>query len=220
MVDPKDALLTAARYLKENPHVIKHVAVNARAFKVTVPLDALRYVVRRVEGRKKAPKDVVLTARPPALSVAATVEAAGAKLRAHASIRIDDVSVTKEEFRLAIRLADVKLEADSDASPIAALLKSGMLDLSKPCNLVRYLPDKSPALVEAIDDRLVVDLLREPKVAGNERFRKALDVATDLVGVRSIGTENDSLVIELSTMREGFAKLVARARKAIRRSRP
>jgi hypothetical protein len=218
IVDPKDALFTAARYLQNNPHVLKHVAVNARALKVTVPLDVLRYVVAKNAGRKNAPKEVRLAASPPALNLGATLAVMGTGLRIGAQIKIDEVSVTTEEVRFQIKLANVKLEVEGDgSSPIAALIKSGALDLSKPGNLARYMPNRSPALVEAEDDRLVIDLMRDEKVSGNARFRKVLGVVAELVGVKSIGTEDDSLVIELLPRREGVTRLVERARMAFRR---
>lgn len=218
IVDPKAALLDAARYLQKHPEVLKHVAVNARALKVTIPLDVLRYVVAKNAGRKKAPKEVHLTASPPALDAAATLMVMGSGLRIGARVQVDEVSVTTEEVRFQIKLTNVKLDVEGDgSSPVAALIKSGALDLSKPGNLARYMPNRPSSLVEAEDDRLVIDLLRDPKFAENKRFRRVLGVIAELVGVRSIGTDDDALIIELLPRREGVTRLVERARAAVAR---
>ena len=59
-------------------------------------------------------------------------------------------------MRIGMRLSDVKLAllGESDA-PVATLIKSGALDLSKPGNLVKFLPKRPPAIVEAEGDRIV-----------------------------------------------------------------
>ena len=99
-----------------------------------------------------------------AANCAATVDAMGTPIRASAAIRIDEVTLSSESIRVGIRLNDVKLAliGDSDA-PIATLIKSGALDLSKPGNLVRHIPKRPPAIVEAEGDRVVIDLFKVPE---------------------------------------------------------
>ncbi len=54
---------------------------------------------------------------------------------------------------------------ETSESPVAALLRSGALDLSKPGNLAAYMPKRPAMLVAAKDDRVTLDLMRHPKFA-------------------------------------------------------
>ncbi len=77
-------------------------------------------------------------------------------------------------MRIGIKLSDVKLALLGDSNaPVATLIKSGALDLSKPGNLVKFLPKRPPAIVEADEDRIVVDLMKVPAIASNEVLRSA-----------------------------------------------
>ncbi len=213
-IDAKDLLLTAARYLKAHPTVVTRVAINAAAWKITIPLDVLRYFVTRLsEGKDKAPKDVILEARPPALHGAASIKAMGTPLRAGASIRVDQVTLGLETLRFDIRLSDVqlKLEAPSD-TPVAMLVASGALDLSAPGNLVKFLPKRPAIIVDAADDHIALDLMKHEKLSKNARLRRALELVSPVLEIRAIKTEGDNLVIALRPIPAGVGEVVARVR--------
>lgn len=217
LIDPKDALRSAARYLQQHPDVLKKVARNARGYKLTIPLDALRYVAKQAEGKKNAPRDMVFEATPPGLSLGGLVSVMGATLKFGAKLQIDDVHVSRSELRFVLKLANVKVTAEGDSnSPVAGLIKSGVLDLSKPGNIARYMPNRPPFIVEAEDDRVKIDLLRDDKIAKNPKVERVLSLLTPVLGVRHIGTEGDALVIELVPRREGLGELAGRARAALR----
>ena len=80
-------------------------------------------------------------------------------------------------MRIGIKLSDVKLAllGESDA-PVATLIKCGALDLSKPGNLVKFLPKRPPAIVEADGDRIV---RRPDERAGDREQRDAAAGAGD-----------------------------------------
>lgn len=218
LIDPKDALRSAARYLQQNPDVMKKVVHNVRDYKLTIPLDVLRYVAKKAEGKKNAPRDVTVEATSPGgLKLGGQVAVMGTALRFSATVRIDDVSVTKEELRFQVRLSGVKLDVEGEgSSPVAALIKSGVLDLSKPGNIARYMPNRPPFLLEAEDDRVVIDLMRDEKLTRNPKFARAISVLTPIFGMRRITAEGDALVIELLPRREGVSELFERARGAMR----
>ncbi|MCS6900394.1 MAG: hypothetical protein RMJ98_12090, partial [Myxococcales bacterium] len=193
-IDPKDALRSAVRYLHQNPDVMKKVVHNVRDYKITIPLDVLRYLAKKAEGKKNAPKDVTVEAAAPALRVGGRVTFMGTALRFSVTILIDDVSVTKEELRFQVRLSGVNLDVEGDgASPVVALIKSGMLDLSKPGNIVRYLPNRPPFLLEAEEDRIVLDLMREEKITKNPRVMKVFSILVPVFGLRRVAVEGDVL---------------------------
>src|SRR4051812_28733045 len=165
MLSPRDLVSAAVGYVRKNPDEVVRAALNAATLRFGVPLAALRFLAAQATGRK-APKDVEIGSSPPALRLAATGDAMGTPVRASAAIRIDEVSLSHDSIRVGIRLNDVKLAlvGDSDA-PIATLIKSGALDLSKPGNLVRHIPKRPAAIVEAEGDRVVIDLFKVPKIA-------------------------------------------------------
>jgi hypothetical protein len=216
LVDPKEAVVAAVRYLQQHPDSLRQIARNARDYKLTVPLDAFRYVARKVEGAKNAPRDVVVEASSPGLTVSGTVAVMKVDLRFRATVRVDDVSVTPSEVRFQVKLSGVKLTVEGDgSSPVAALIKSGVLDLSKPGNIARYIPNRPPMIVEAEDDRVVLDLLRDEKLAKNPKVARAIELITPMLGVQTIATEGDSLIVTFLPRREGVSALVDRARSAL-----
>jgi hypothetical protein len=212
MLSPRELVSAAFGYVRQNPDEVVRAAVNAATLRFGVPLAALRFLASQAKGRK-LPKDVEIGASPPALRLAATVDAMGTAVRASAAIRIDEVSLSTESIRVGVRLNDVKLAlvGDSDA-PIATLIKSGALDLSKPGNLVRHIPKRPAAIVEAEGDRIVLDLFKVPKIAQDPRVKKVLGVIAPILGIRAIETDKDHLYVAFRASPGG----IGRALEAIR----
>jgi hypothetical protein len=210
----REVLTAAVGYVRKNPDEVVRAAVNAATLRFGVPLAALRFLAGQANGRK-APKDVEISASPPALRLAATVDAMGTWVRASAAIRVDEITITADAIRVGIRLNDVKLAlvGESDA-PIATLIKSGALDLSKPGNLIRHIPKRPPAIVEAGGDRVVLDLIKIPKIAKNARVRKLLGVITPILGVRAIETDRDHLYVALKASPGGLSRSIEAIREA------
>ncbi len=205
----KSVVSAAANWVRRNPDEVVRAAVNAAGLRFGVPLAALRYLAENAGGGKKMPKDIELGASPPALRLSATVDAMGTSLRASAAVKIDEIEIGTESLRVGIRLNDVKLAVLGESeSPVATLVKSGALDLSKPGNLVKFIPKRPAAIVEAGGDRVVVDLMKVPKLAANERFRKALAVLTPLVGIRAVETADDHLYIALKATPLGLLQAI------------
>jgi hypothetical protein len=80
---------------------------------------------------------------------------------------------------------------------VALLIKSGALDLSRPGNLLKYLPKRPPVIDEAEGDRVVLDFMRAPAVKNNAVLKKALDVITPVLGIRAIETDNAHVWVAL-----------------------
>jgi hypothetical protein len=116
--------------------------------------------------------------------------------------------------RIAIRLRDVKLVlagAPND-SPVSTLIQSGALDLSKPGNLVKVIPKKPPAVVEAEGDRIVLDLMKMPKLANDARVKKILAILSPVLGIRAIETDRDHLWIKLRATPAGLPEALGKLR--------
>ncbi len=202
--NPRALLSASLSYLRKNPDEVVRAAVNVATLRFGLPLAALRYLVKEMATGKKAPKDVQITAAPPAIRFSAIVDAMGTSVKASAAVRIEDVYLSPDAMRITVRLRDVKLELAGDSdSPVATLIKSGALDLSKPGNLVKFIPKRPAAIIEAENDRIVLDLMKVPNLAKNPRIRRVLEIITPIVGIGAIETDRDHLYVRLRTQRAG-----------------
>jgi hypothetical protein len=215
MPKPNSKLLlrTAGSYLKEHPEEILRALKGALGLRFGVPIDALRYLAREFGGGKKAPKDVVIESAPPGIRLAATVDAMGTTLRASLVLFVEELDVGADEIRVGLRIAELALSVLGDASsPLAGLIKSGALDLSKPGNLVAFMPKRPAALVDAKDDRIVLDLMKVPAIGENGRTKRILTILTPVLGVRAIRTKDDHLDVHFKADLSGVPAAFAAVR--------
>ncbi|MEJ7732707.1 MAG: hypothetical protein WKG00_26340 [Polyangiaceae bacterium] len=211
--DPKALLRDAGTYLRSHPEELVRALKGAFGLRFGLPMDALRYLVREMGTSKKAPKDVVLESAPPGVKLAMTVDAMGTTLRVVLILFVEELHVSTGEIRIVARISDMSLKVLNDAeTPLAGLVKSGALDLSKPGNLVAFMPKRPAALVDAKDDRITLDLMKVPSIANNPRVKRALAVVTPIVGVRAIKTKDDHLDVHFKADLGGVAAAVAAAR--------
>ncbi|HMR09189.1 MAG TPA: hypothetical protein PKA88_25590 [Polyangiaceae bacterium] len=204
MPDKKAMALAAGSYLANHPEEILRALKNAFGLRVGLPLDALRFLAGEIKG-KKAPKDLRLVAVPPGIRASAVVNLAGTEVRAGATVFVEDVRLDASEVLFELRLADVEMKLIDDASdsPVATLLKSGALDLSKPGNLAAFMPKRPAMLVDAKDDRIVIDLRKHPKLAGNAKADRMLSIVTAFLTLRAIQTDTDHLDLVLKLLPHG-----------------
>jgi len=213
MLDARELLNAAVDYIRRNPDELVKAAVNAAGLRFGIPIAALRYLTTAAKLPRKAPKDIDIGSSPPAIRISLSVDAMGTPVRASAAIKIDEIDLSPTALRIGIRLSDVKLAllGESDA-PVATLIKSGALDLSKPGNLVKFLPKRPPAIVEAEGDRIVIDLMMVPAVADNTRLRRVLAILTPVVNVRAVETDRDHLYVALKASPRGLPRALAALR--------
>lgn len=207
------ALRSAGRFVARNPTTMLSMARHALGMRIAVPLDAVRWFIGSMPPSKKAPQDVTVLARPPAIAVGATVDLMGTTVRASASIKVESIEVQPEQLRVKLRLANIDLKVLGESlTPVAALIKSGALDLSKPGNLLKFAPKKPDVLVEASDDIMVLDLMRNPKIRANDKVRRVLETLTPVVNVTGISTDGDFLVLQLKATPLGIPRAFNAAR--------
>jgi hypothetical protein len=208
------ALRSAGRFIAKNPTTMFNIARHALGLKIAVPLDAMRWFIANTPPGKKAPQDVTVMARPPAINVGASVDLMGTPVRASASIKIDELQIGPEQLRVKVRLSNVDLKLLGESfTPVAGLIKSGALDLSKPGNLAKFMPKRPDVLVEAQDDYIVLDLMKNPKIRQNDRVRRVLETLTPVVNVTSLETDGDMLLIGLRATPLGFPRALNAARQ-------
>jgi hypothetical protein len=212
-LDPRTLASAAVDYVRRNPDELVKALVNAAGLRFGVPLAALRWLSSNAKLPKKAPRDIEIGSSPPAIRISLSVDAMGTPVRASVAIRIDEIDFSRDAMRVGLRLSDVKLAllGESD-TPVATLIKSGALDLSKPGNLVKFLPKRPPAIIEADGDRIVIDLMAVPALSGNGVLRRALAVVTPVLGVRAIETDRDHLYVALRARPRGLPAAFAALR--------
>ncbi|MGD0678044.1 MAG: hypothetical protein ABSC94_21735 [Polyangiaceae bacterium] len=216
MLDARAVLNAAVDYLRKNPEELVRVAVNAAGLRLGVPLAAIRWATSNADLPRKAPKDIDIGSAPPAVRLSLSIDAMGTPLRASAAIRVDEIDLSPESMRFGFRLSDVKLALIGDSeTPVATLIKSGVLDLSKPGNLVKFLPKRPAAIVEADGDRIVVDFLKVPAVARNARLRRVLAIVTPVVSVRAVETDRDHIYVSFRASPRGLPRALAAFRGAM-----
>jgi hypothetical protein len=215
MLDARSLLNATVDYVRRNPDELLRAAINAAGLRFGVPIAALRYLSSQAKLPRKAPKDIDIGSSPPAIRIALSVDAMGTPIRASFAVKFDEIDLSPSAMRVGLKLSDVKLTllGESDA-PVATLIKSGALDLSKPGNLVKFLPKRPPSIVEAEDDRIVLDLMRVPAIADNSRLRKALEIITPVVNVRAVETDRDHLYVALRAIPRGLPRAFAALRRA------
>jgi len=209
-MDPKALLERAVGWVKRNPEQIVEAAKNAAGLRLTVPLDALRFLASEIKG-KNAPTDVEIVAVPPGIRVGLTLNVMKTTLRAALTLYIERVRLSPEELTFELRVRDVALFVIGNSdSPVATLVRSGALDLSKPGKLVGHLPKRPPFLVEADGDRLVIDLMRDERIA--KRVRPYVKYVTPLVTVNAVETNSDHLGVQLACLPDGLGMVVSTLR--------
>ena len=189
------------------------MARHALGMRVAVPLDAIRWFIANTPPSRKAPQDVTISTKPPAIVVGATIDLMGTTVRAGAAIRVDRIEIGEETFKVTLRISDVTIKILNDSmTPVAGLIKSGALDLSKPGNLAKFMPKKPAVLVEAHDDVVVLDLMQNPKFASNDRVRMLLGTVTPVLQVSGMSTDGDFLVLQLKASPFGLPRAFNAAR--------
>jgi hypothetical protein len=213
MLDARALLTATVDYVRKNPDELVRAVVNAAGLRFGVPIAAVRWLSSQAKLPRKAPKDIDIGSAPPALRITLSLEAMGTPVRASAAIRVDAIDLSPDAMRIGLRLSEVNvaLIGTSD-SPVAMLIKSGALDLSKPGNLLKFLPKRPAAIIDADGDRVVIDLMRIPAVANSPGLRWALAVVTPVVSVRAIETDRDHIYVALRTSARGLPRALAALR--------
>ena len=202
-----EVLTAVGKYLAQHPEELVRIARNAAALRVGVPLAALRWLARRGKSRK-LPTDVVVEAVPPGIRLGATLEVMGARLRASSLVFVDEIRLSPEELRIELRFSDAELALlGESSSPLAALIRSGALDLTKLGNLMAVMPRRPPYIVEAKGDRIVLDLKRHPALS-TERADMLLRLITPIVTVTAVGTDTEHLDVKLAVFEDGVRAAV------------
>ena len=200
-------------YLRTHPEELGRAIRSALGLRVGVPLAALRWLGQQAERSGKV-EDFHIDSVPPGIRLAGSFDAMKTPIRASSIVYIERVVFDDEQLMVALRLEDVslKLNGDSD-TPIAALIKSGALDLSNPGTLVNFMPNRSPVLAEAQGNRIVFDFMRDPNIGHNPLVRHAVSLLTSFVTLHGVETDPKHLDIAFRALPSGVGGAVRSVRK-------
>jgi hypothetical protein len=213
--DVKPVVAAAVRYARRHPEELLRAVRGVVGLRLGVHLDVVRWLLHRAE-EDGARRDVVLEAVPPGLRFGATLELMGNVVRASGLVYVEHVEFGSEQWRVELRFEELALKLIEEApdSPLATLVKSGALDLSRPGNLAASMPKRPPMLVDAADDRIVLDLRKHPKLGGRRSTERLLVVLSAVLGIKSIATDDAHLDLALRAFRRSARACRATTRAA------
>jgi hypothetical protein len=213
MPTPQETVDAVRSYLRVHPEELGRAVRSALGLRFGVPLAALRWIGQQAERSGKV-EDFHIDPVPPGLRLSGNLDAMNTPIRASAIIFVERVVFNDEELTVALRLEEVmlKLNGDSD-SPVAALIKSGALDLSNPGTLVNFMPGRSPVVAEANGNRIVLDLMRDPNIGKNPLVRRAVSLLTSFVTLHGVESDTKHLDIAFRALPTGLGGAVQSLRK-------
>ena len=211
----RDAISDLSRYVAKNPSMLLRLLSHAAALRLAVPLDALRWLATELLTGDKAPTDVTIEAQARGLHLKGQTVFMGNPMRAGATVTVKSITVAPGVLTTTVRITDLTMEALSEPSPMSQLLASGVLNLSKPGSLLKFMGKAPAVLVDSTDDEFVLDLLQLPELRDNIRLMKALEALTPVFHVQDIFTEDDLLLIAFKATPSGVPQLVAALRELV-----
>lgn len=195
-------------YLASHPEYLLRCVINAARMRVGVPLSAVNWLAHRFGG-SKLPPDLTLTAEPPGIRVSATVEVMGTRMGLAATLTIEQILFSLGSVRVELRVRDLSIKPEGD-SPMVQML--AMMDLSKPGDLLNFMPMRPAMILDAQGDLFILDLMKLPRLARNELAQRIVAALSEVIAVREFGTEDDLLVIGLRAMPLGLVAALSHLR--------
>ncbi len=212
MPTPQETVDAVRTYLRTHPEELGRAVRSALGLRFGVPVAALRWLGQQAERTGKV-DDFQIESVPPGIRLAANVDLMNTPIRAGAIIYVERIVFNDEELTVALRLEEVALKLNGESeSPIAALIKSGALDLSNPGTLVNFMPNRSPVLAEANGNRIVLDLMRDPNIGKNPLVRRAVSVLTSFVTLHGVETDTKHVDIAFRALPTGLGGAVRSVR--------
>lgn len=204
MLSGRRAVEAAGRYLRRHPEEVGRAVRGALGLRFGVPVSAFRWLVEQISS-DPTQADLEIEPEPPGLRLAGTFENMQTRLRGSAVVFIDRIAVTAHQIRIDVRLEQVTLKVLSEKKThLSALIKSGALDVTKPGNLVAELPDMPPVIIDAYDNIISLDLMREPKLGSNRMVYRAVGLLSSMITVHGVETDSTHLDVVMRAFPRGL----------------
>ena len=133
----------------------------------------------------------------------------GAGLQISAVIYVDQVTLAMESVRIHLRVRDLSIKPPA-GSPIGSMLS--MMDLSKPGDLLGFMPVRPALIVDAHGDEFVLELMKLPKLASNPMAHKIVAALSEVLASKELVTEDDLLVLGFKAMPLGLLNALGHLR--------
>jgi hypothetical protein len=204
MLRPQKIFKAAGRYLRRHPEEVGRAVRNAIGMRFGIPIEAFRWLAGEMLDGDKV-EDLVIEADEPGLAVAATFDLMKSRVRAGATIFIDRVEIDGDKMKVEVRLEEVSMTPIGEKkTQISALLRAEALDLSRPGDLVAYLPDMPAVIVSAHGNRIILDLMKIPKLGRDPKVRHAVGLLSSLVTLHRIETNDRHLDLNFRPLPSGL----------------
>ncbi len=200
----------AFAYLVSKPDYLLRRAVNATKLRFGLPMDAVTWLLGRL-SRGKLPEDLSLVAMPPGVRFAATFNVMGTALFVSAVVSVETVQLSSDNIRVSLHVRELAVKPPPD-SPMTAMLM--MMDLSKPGDMLAFLPFRPSVILSAQGDEFVLDLMQLPKLKHNPLAKRIVAAVSEILTIRELGTEDDMLVIGLRATPSGIVSALGHLRGA------
>jgi hypothetical protein len=187
-----DSARNALGFFVSHPLFLVSAARNAVHRELTLPIALLQWAIDR-RPRGKGPERIELFSADPALGLRLTVDLYGTKVDVSCALTIESIAPRRDALEVALRVHNLKVEAPQ-GSPAAMMVQS--LDLSRPAALMAMMPQKHAALVDARDERFVLDLLKIRALGNNPVLRRVL-IALSFLTVEGARAEGDALALRI-----------------------
>ncbi len=182
------------------------------------PLARISWVANALAGRiKRGPRDIEITDSSPGLRVAATVDLFGTDLRASAVLRFNRVALSSTTMTIDVAVSSVLLRLVDEAvdSPVATLIRSGVLDFRRPGNLVTTMPFRPAIIQGGKDDVITLDLSKSSFLARRPQFSHLVAFVLSVLAVDQIDVDSEDLRVKLRYFPEGVGPSLSALRRAI-----
>lgn len=183
--------------LQKSPRLLLLIFTQALKHRWIVPLDTIRFFLER--GLKDIPmvQDWSLQAKPPGLLIHAKLSIMDNSVQVSMVLSIVQVDWTEEHFRIRVQADNVQVHAPSD-SPIHSML--ALVDLTKPGDLIAWLPSAIPGLVEGAGNQLVFDLFEIPAIRNKHWVLRTLQAIPHIARLVSVRAGRNVLVLQWHCM--------------------
>lgn len=168
--------------------------------RISIPLSAVR-------DRLTALSEQValrIEAASPGVRIEGKAHALGAPIVFSARVDAAGVRVQGERRTMRIRLSEATLSTDDDApGPLADAIRGGKIDTENPATLIGNMLPLPEMIIEAEGQYIVIDLLKLPAIARDERLRTAVAAATSYLSVTGIEVADDAIELRLGLLPGG-----------------
>ena len=205
MISPRSAFDAANRYLKSHPEEWSRIIRGFMGLRIGVPMAVFRWLASEALDANTF-QEVEIESVEPGLRLKATFVLMGTRVRAGATVFIDNIDVRAEHMLVFLRLEDVTMITVDEGSRthISALLNSGSLDLSRPGDLIANLPDMPNLFVKAFENRITIDMLAIEHIRNQGAIRHALGLISSWITIDGVATNQDHLDFHFRPLPRGF----------------